>query len=705
MAQRLVNWRGVLWIALAAAVVAAGVRAVIGPVFVARWVYVTVDAAKPGVKWELEWQDRAGVAINGAWVDVVPRGKEGAAPERVKVDLARRAPNYRFGYVALRWFGAPGLELREVRARVREKVLGLRFWLGVTGPEEMAGTSRRGAGFGAAGPDGGVRWKLRWWSWAQVVDVAAVFGIAFLLLLALRLAYRFGPRLKGRYDPGLAALLAVIGVNVWLALRAPMVYCPDSVDYAVNALRLAERPGAEYFGPWRLPGYSVFLWPMVKWVVHFNTLLGWVQAVLAVLTAWLAGRIVRRLVGPAWGALAVLLVGMDPVLWLWTRHAMPEVLCGLLATVIAWAVMQGRFWRGASLGAAAGAALGLGVVGAGLCYVRGNFQVLAVMAPFAVAAGSFVPAGWGGEELGNDAARRHWRARERLRAMVLALAMLAGTAACLAPWMVRNYREYGRAELVVGSGYSRAMSLLVWKAMDVDQAGAFPREQWERWRGGVVMDEVMEGLRSARQTGGTTEQKAWAEFDRRAAEAARESMARDPARRWKTSGTALARLLGLWLGGELPEYDWTRPLRGPTEKNLNHWAGPEAFGHLPGDKVGEVLERTTQSTRRWVRSGEAAVYAPIYDGVKGVRPLWAGLFLVGLVGALVRREWGLLIVGLAGLAHAGVLAVLLMNGSERYQAPWYPVMTVAACYGLAWVGSKRERAEGEGARESGGGAG
>ena len=60
-------------------------------------------------------------------------------------------------------------------------------------------------------------------------------------------------------------------------------------------------------------------------------------------------------------------------------------------------------------------------------------------------------------------------------------------------------------------------------------------------------------------------------------------------------------------------------------------------------------------------------------------------------------------MGLAAVAHAGVLAVLLVNGIDRYQAPWYPVMTVVGCYGLAWLASKRA-SEGARERESEGGA-
>ena len=47
-----------------------------------------------------------------------------------------------------------------------------------------------------------------------------------------------------------------------------------------------------------------------------------------------------------------------------------------------------------------------------------DFQILAVMAPFAVAAWSFADFGRraaAGEEMGNEAALRRWRAGERLR--------------------------------------------------------------------------------------------------------------------------------------------------------------------------------------------------------------------------------------------------------------------------------------------------
>jgi hypothetical protein len=659
-----------LWIALCAAVLTAGVRVVIGPVFLSRSAQLTITAKDAGPKWSLDWRNSRGQTINGAWLDLSALSPQ---PSALSVSL----PNYRFAELALRWYDAPGTRLSDPGAvRVRERILGLTFERDIAPAAGLTGTTLEQGEFQSAGAEGGVVWKMpRGWawgvSWPQAIDVAGVFLLLIALGLGVLAIYRFGGAVR-QYDPERLALSAVIAFHAGLALVSPMLFCPDSMDYAVNALRFVEHPSWEPFGPWRLPGYSIFQAPFMMVWKHYASPLGWAQAVLAVLTACLASRIVRVYLSRRWAALALLLVGLDPVLAMWTRHAMPEALCAFMATLIAWGVMQRRLWSFAPWYGAIPAALGLGALAAALCYVRGNYQILAVMAPMAVGAWPLV-------------------AGQRLRAGILALVMLAAITGGLAPQVMRNYQKYHRAELVVGSGYTQALSLLAGGAFDYDQSGAFSFEQWRQWRQrdpkAPAPEQVLDVLKS-NELAPVPDQPGqlppWASFDRRAAEVAKESMARHPGRRWTHSGRAMLSLLGLWAPPERSEnHYWFAPMRPAGAATTNQPLPPAEYPHLEQRLAQQVFDRTLSDTSGWKRSPGARVFAAVFDGFSGVRPLWAALYLFGVAAALAQRRWSLFILCLIPLAHAAALAVLLVDGIDRYQAPFFPIMTAAACLALA----------------------
>jgi hypothetical protein len=644
-----------------------------GPLFLARTIQFTLDARNAGPKWSLEWQDSTGASINGKWLAATPD-----ASKELHIDVSGAVPNYKFERLALCWWDAPGTIVAEpAPVHLRERVLWITFVHDLRPLPDEPTT--------ALGRDGAIRWPMPRWSVAQAAD----FGVLLLLLLAasglvrLNLRVRFSRPHKqeavhtGRPSkPELAALILVIVVNAWLAVRAPMLYCPDSMDYAVNARLLLDhlRDGhaMDHFNAWRMPGYSVFLAPFVSGIEHYNTALGWTQGFLAVMTAWLASRITRAYLGGPWAVLTLLLVGLAPVMLCWSRHAMPELLCTFLMTLIAWATVQRRLWVHAKLYWAILAAVGMGVATAALCYTRQNFQILAALLPFAVGAWSFV--------------------RQRPRAIVLAFTVFATTAACLAPWIIRNHEQFGRAQFSIGAGYTTAYSASEAHELDANQTGAFSCEEWQQGR--VQANGTFDFLAKLRdaQDGPIARQTAtlpdWTSLNDRAAAVARESTARHPDRRWRLSLRAFANLLGLW-PFETPSFQendyWSTPLRHPADDDLNHSAKPQDYMHLQRKMTQSFYDRTLQSTRAWSGSFQAVAFDAAYHVAKILRPIAAICFLVGLITAFRRAEWSLLILGLVPLAHAGALSFLLLSGIDRYQSPFIPLMAVLACYGITAI--------------------
>ncbi len=663
--------RAVAWVALALLALALAVWWVGGPFLLARSVEVDVATQPAGAAWSLQWADGAGRAINGLWLE------EGPAAHNGDDGVVRRfesvIPDYAFARLELHWHDAPDLQVRvKSPAVLIERVGGFSHRTTLEAdPLGVAGTTLDSDIYTSEGDAGGIGWRLPRVTLAQVIDVAVVYGALLAGGAAVWLVLRRGG--VRWYGPQGAALLLVGVLHAWLAWRAPMLYCPDSMDYAVNAKTFLQTHTLDHFTAWRLPGYSLLLAPLMS-LQHYSVALGWVQACMGVGTAWLAGRTVRGMVRPesagGFAALAIVLVGLDPVLLSYERHAMPECMCGLLAMLMAYIAMRGRFWAwGPGIGAYAGA-IGLGALLAGACYVRGNLMVLLVLLPFAIAA-------W------------PWMEGRRARAAwLLGLSLLAGVGGVL-PWIVRNGHVYGRHEFVVGSGFTRTLSLSEAGMMDLNQTGLFSREQWEAARGAKGWIDVMGHLRE-RADGPIAERTAglhpWTMQDTRAGEAAKEALARRPGARARYVVGAWINLMGLWpvpRPGFQENSWWSTELRQWEEPGLNHRVPPEAYVHLNAADVRDIYDRSVSSTASWSKSDQAKVFAWMWDVGTAVRPVWALLLVLGVVGALRRRQWSLLVIGLACVAHATALAALLLTGIDRYQAPLFPVMAVLACYGVA----------------------
>lgn len=661
--------RTLLLIALVLLPAAVAAWAAAGPFFLARSVQIEATVQGAGARWALEWRRGNGDVINGRWLDVQAGDEPGA------VVLNSPVRNKAFDTLALRWEGAEVRVKDPATATLVERLLWAELRTSLTPVTATVGEGALEDGFWVGEEEGGALvWRMPALTIAQVLDIAAAYVLLLALGLIAWLVVMIG---DGRtwYTPQRAALALVVVVHAWLAICAPMLYCPDSMDYAVNAKVLAKTRSFDHFNGWRLPGYSMFLVPFVAGLHKYNLGLGIVQAILGVLTAWLAGRTVGQFLSGAWAALALLVVGLDPVLLAYERMAMPECLTAFLGMLAAWLALRETWWAGPNRLRVCAGAVGLGLLLGAACYVRGNMQLLALALPCAVVAPLFASGAW-------------------RRGVVVGGVMLAVAAGCVTPWVMKNAQRHGRAQFVVGSGFTRAQSLVEAGLLDANQSGVFQHDKAAE----VVSNlenrtQGWEGfMRELRRTDGTpvaartSNLESWAQLDARAQEAADESVARNPAARWGHALRATGNLLGVW-PADKPGSDenayWSEPLRRWSEQGLNHRVPPEAYGHLKLTHTRDIYERTLERTEHWIRTDQADAFNRLWTFGEVARPVWAVLMFAGVIGALGRRRWGLLIVGAVVVGHALFLGGVLHTIIDRYQAPLYPIMSVLAVYGLA----------------------
>jgi 4-amino-4-deoxy-L-arabinose transferase-like glycosyltransferase len=191
------------------------------------------------------------------------------------------------------------------------------------------------------------------------------------------------------------------------------------------------------------PLYAWFLIPLYWIFGRHWWIVGGVQILVAVATAYVVYAIGRRLGGHRIGLIAALATTLHPYLIWHDVHVNREILDGLLGALACWLTLVAvdrRSWRWAGL-----LGLDLGVA------ILGNTRLL------------FLPAVL--------AAYVAWRLRPARLAVAAVVAVLAGTAVAVAPWVVRNKVELGCYTLLTDSK-------ALWKANNPQTYGLVSRGIW-----------------------------------------------------------------------------------------------------------------------------------------------------------------------------------------------------------------------------------
>lgn len=461
--------------------------------------------------------------------------------------------------------------------------------------------------------------------------------------------------------------MLVVFAHAMAAARWPVVVLPDSMDYAVSGARFLTAGNFDHMGTWRVPGFPL-VFAFFLWFMRDPALgIGLLNAACVVASTLLTSVITGRRFGPWAGAAVLLLVGLDPVGFLYQRATMPESLSTLVIVGIGAAVIAIGNGRTASRSAIRAAVLGLmlgALVGLG-CLLRPNFQVL--LPWVALAAGVVL-----------------WRMPSR--AIAIVLGVVVGCGAVLLPWVLRTHQRSDRASLVVGAGITRAISAVEVGMLDLDQPGTLTEPVRvsilaRRQAGALGPYDLIDELTP--MLSDTNPDRRRAELDALCASLARESARRHPGRHAWHVARSFVNVSGLWPINDTGYREnawWARAWLEPMTRDGNHHVAAGDYRELPEAEVREIIRRTHAPMPRF--SGVSAVLA------RGWWVTWewgrVGLVWLSLVGVVVcirRGQVGLALVILAPMAHAAVLAGLTWAGIDRYGVPFLPLTMMGGVIG------------------------
>ncbi|MCC6949954.1 MAG: hypothetical protein IT433_00765 [Phycisphaerales bacterium] len=595
--------------------------AVLGPVVVSRSI-----SAAPGEA-PVEWRAGDGAPINGAWV---------------LDDHPKRAP-------------ARGI--REIRAdrplQLTERVLGVAVRRSmIDHPGEWTALPA-GLGFAdalaCAAAGALAAWLLR-------LLAGVVGSVAPAPLAPTR------PDERAPAWPGIVAVFVAALVHGKWALTSPIIFCPDSMDYAVRAMELAEHGDFRTFDALRTPGFGVVIAALTAAHMPLATSLGVLHTLVAACIAWAVAELAGSMLGPGrpagmFALAAALAATLDPVMLLWSRHAMPEMLAAGLTTLAVWAAWRakGRWvWWAVLCGAFA----------AGAAYMRGNLQVVVALCPCLV----FLVV---------------VRAGGRRRALAASGLCVLCAVLIIAPWVLRNARTYGVAALAIGTHYARVLNAADAGELDLNQSAAFGRDQAAALssmgpHSGFEVIRQVDGARLAAGAGGNS-QHPWVASEGRLRIIADESAARWPDRRWRAAARGAGSLSGLWPLSDpgFREHEWWGSAW-RTPGRTNFWNRPGDYVHLDAALTQRVYDQNVAPVQHQLSDSAWSALG----GWRWARVALALASLVACASFCGARLWAQALMCLLPWTHAIALAALTGTGIDRYQAPLVPLGTLAGVLGL-----------------------
>lgn len=644
------------------AVLAASGWLVLRPIAISQTLAFTLKAPTSST-WALEWTRASDGARNGVWIDM---------PSSGELLVTRRLPAYAVSDIKLRRESGDGF------ASVDDATCGTHIFGIASGKTDVPTTFRDGTVVFADLPRADTK--------VHAIGLALTgTTIAAAMMTAIGLFAWWRRRLARLVTPQSIAWALVISTHVWLAIWAPILYCPDSMGYLAGAIRLLREGSLAGFEGPRVPGFGIVLAGLWALPGEFGLWLGMLHALLGLGTSWLAWRIAKKILPSGWSEAALVLVGCSPLLLGWQRFVMSETLSAFLVVLAVWLAMRGERTTGASddgFGRAALWACVLGLVCAAGAYVRGNLQLLIVLVPIL---------------LGVVA----WRRWGLAGAPVLAAIAFAVGVACVLPRVMWNLGEYGEAKLVVGEGYQRNLTTQMTGVMDDNQSGMLGYGEWqsltrERETGKVDAYSAQDFWMKSDLVRAPAGLKGWSARSAKLDVPAMESIAREPARAMRVAALGTLNILGLWRterwGFSENEY-WSRPLRGIRPSTVerdgsatNMWTGHdivEGMSSLSTEDRELLWTRTNRDVTRAISLASARLFARWWSAEDTFRPVCAGFFFFGAIAALIKRDWIVLLLATLVIANATALATLTLSGIDRYGVPFEALLRVVAAYG-AW---------------------
>lgn len=493
----------------------------------------------------------------------------------------------------------------------------------------------------------------------------------------------------------LAVLAIVVSVNAALTLWSPLLIPPDGPDYLNGAYTLAHGGGFADFVPYKAPGLTLLLGLTMALTSHWTVLFHWINAGLQVATALLTWLTARRLLGEsgaarAFAALAGLVAGVHPVLLTYQCYLLRECVGTTLVPLVGWMIVGHIQDRPTGLRAMR-SAVALGVVcGLGsLC--RENFQTLLLLGPLLL--------GWGSLRALSGPRRFGIGAGHAAGAALAALLVMA-------PWLVWMHTHYdcwsvttpktqfnrvinawqnGLIDGTEAPGLSRGVSDYDYVAKAVTLEGIVDPANSRNF-----VDVVIDALTHKPQ-----------QTSDLCARLMRTAISRRPTRAVHDAGISAVCLAGLWNievktdenGRRLYEAAHTNPwyalpLRGIwSPQGTNYFFdvdGMIANGRFLSRKAqfDEILAQSRVSVEHMIGSRPGAVFNAWLLACEKTRPVLAGLFLLGLVAAVLKRDAAAVAISLLVALNVIGAAAYMMTIVDRFAAPMIPLMVIVAVYGV-----------------------
>ncbi|HYE63613.1 MAG TPA: hypothetical protein VD997_16600 [Phycisphaerales bacterium] len=630
---------------------------------------------------ELQWLHAGG--RNGCWIDLKDQLlRQTPTPEGGRaLRITQWLPSYKVDELGVRADQSTRVEV--VKATVRPRVLGVRL------PSRDV-TSESKDRLLPLPP----LWRETLWPGAVLTGAgaAALTLLAWLITVELlRLEAWRACREANQPDPhahprARGWTIATIAVSVTapalMGLWAPMFLLADSTAYLWFVHDFLKNPTLNHFDGWRLPGYALFIAPLVAWTTDYATWVGIAHAALGALTSLLVLAMLRPRLRAPWPQLAAMLVAIDPLLLAWQRVVMTETLSTLLITLAAWLFLKmtddaaapaldnsihtptrPRSWQPLLL------AIPVGLVCGYSCTVRGNNQII----PVILAVGAL------------------WMALKFRRPALIpaAAAILVGAAVVVWPLIRLNQINHNQTRLSVAVDFPKAVFAWDMALVDWNQSGLLTFSEFQEMRNElrtspVTSWDVMDWIGYTRSVPVPANASNWMRREIRTGALAREARAR-------RGGTFTLRQLQsvvILLGIPLPEPHYAmsstmgvfRQLRGKpnesTPTNLDFDAA-----RLPPD-IRALVERSVRDVSWMEGHPGARAFGTYFKACLWVRAVIAVAFIASLARLLLTRRHAMATLGLLVLANAVAIPLLTYGCEYRFAAPFVPLTIVVALYGL-----------------------
>lgn len=602
------------------------------------------------------------------------------------IQIAQRLPAYTPTGMSLGWQGPAGSLVTIERPTLVRTLFGMR----ISGREVATD-----AGSGVAAGNITNTWKIEdtipsvtltgdhsagliWW----IVGLLSTFAFFVATWLAIRVlcavwCWMCGSLRRAQF----VLLLVLIAVNLLLALGMPVYVTSDGMDYIDGAAGLAfDDHNLNRMPGYKAPGLMFVLAVCMRLGSDFLEVFALMQGAFSLCTSLLAYRLLRERTGKGWATLAAVVLGLHPVLMTYQAYLLRENVAAMLFLAMAASLFALDRSARSGKGTVPGAII-LGVVCGLGALLRENFQLLLLAVPIATIV----------------VLRGAWPKRTMAGGIVLVAGFLT-----IVPYLAVKCWPNGVVGIVSKkTDLNRALNTWTNGVADGNDSSFLSHEEWLEFQakskaGGVSDFDFVNRLKTGSpflerlRSRGMTNNPSGEMLEQGMKEIADEAMARDPVAQMKAAGVSFANQLGLWNFYSPPDASsgswYARALRGRfTDFPTNYHVGTNWM--LTNPIYAENAIRLEKLVRQTVRTQDVSdtnfwhrLFNEWFWFVHFLRPVIAVLFLVGVWRALKRGDRALAAVGFITLFMIGTAAAVVAPATDRFAAPFIPVLVCFAIH-------------------------